>query len=362
MKNVKRNYLFISLFAAYFIVIMSVITIVILDKIEKTTREHSGYALQTVLQTTDEALNIWANDRIVEFSQWSLSDELLALTKRQLILPRNRNALLTSPVLRDIRLFINEELLLGSDAAFFIISPDYVNIASTDNENIGKASIFIKQRKKFLKKTFLGDIQIVPALSAAIPKPKQNHGLNKGWPVTFIAVPIIDLYGTVIAALAIGLESYRGFNIISRLGRIGNSGETYFFDGNGKLLTESRFNRTLRDVGLIKPNQQGALSIEIRDPGVNMVEGFIPALPRDQQPLTYMAKQSIDGNDGVNIDGYRDYRGVRVLGAWKWNNKLNIGIATEIDEKEVLQPYRSIRSLAIGGITVTVLLSIIFVA
>ena len=362
MKQVSQNYLLISLLATSFIAIMLVITIVTLERVERYTREHSGFALQTVLQTTDEALQIWANDRIVEFSKWSLSDELLALTKAQLALQGNRDDLLSSPALGNIRLFMKEEIFLNTDIDIFLISPDYVNIASLDNENIGKTSIIAKQRKEFLEKVFLGDIQIVPAINLGVPVSKQDQGINTSFPVTFVAIPIIDLDSTVIAVLAIGLESVRGFNLSSRLGRIGNSGETYFFDGSGRLLTESRFDKTLRDIGLLKPNQRGALSIEIRDPGVNMVAGSIPALPRNKQPLTYMAQQSIDGKDGVNINGYRDYRGVRVLGAWKWNHKLNIGIAVEIDEEEVLRPYYATRTLTIGSISVTALLSIFFVA
>ena len=361
INHVRQNYLLISLVTACFIAVISVITIIFLEKIERQTREHSGFAIQTVLHTTDEALHNWANERIVEFSKWSLSDKLLALTKTQLALPRNRDALLSSPTLGDIRLFMREEMLLNEDIDVLLISPDYVNIASTDNENIGKTNIIAKQRKGFLEKVFLGNVQIVPAISSGVPLPKQDQKVNIRPPVTFIVVPIIDQDGTVIAALAIGLESDRAFNVISRLGRIGHSGETYFFNGNGMLLTESRFDKTLRDIGLIKPDQRGAGFIELRDPGVNMVERLIPALPRNKQPLTYMAKQAIDGRDGINIDGYRDYRGVRVLGTWKWNNEFGIGLATEIDEQEVLRPYIWTRSLAIGGISVTVLLSIIFV-
>ena len=43
--------------------------------------------------------------------------------------------------------------------------------------------------------------------------------------------------------------------------------------------------------------------------------------------------------DGVNVEGYRDYRGVPVVGAWTWLPRLRLGVATE---KDVAEAYRSL--------------------
>ena len=64
----------------------------------------------------------------------------------------------------------------------------------------------------------------------------------------------------------------------------------------------------------------------------------------------------------MDVEGYLDYRGIYVFGAWDWDPVLSVGIATEIDRSEALAPYRSIRALtllmlaAIGG-TFAVLLA-----
>ena len=36
------------------------------------------------------------------------------------------------------------------------------------------------------------------------------------------------------------------------------------------------------------------------------------------RPLTRMASAAIAGESGTDLQGYRDYRGVEVFGAWKW--------------------------------------------
>jgi signal transduction histidine kinase len=48
------------------------------------------------------------------------------------------------------------------------------------------------------------------------------------------------------------------------------------------------------------------------------------------------------------VNGYPDYRGVEVFGAWAWNPELQIGIATEIDRAEALTSYRTIRALTLS--------------
>jgi hypothetical protein len=81
-------------------------------------------------------------------------------------------------------------------------------------------------------------------------------------------------------------------------------------------------------------------------PGGNTVAGFQPTVPRDQQPLTRMARSATSGEDGVDLDGYRDYRGV-LVGGRLWDNELGLGLAIEMDIAEAYAPYRRIRNLAL---------------
>ena len=52
-----------------------------------------------------------------------------------------------------------------------------------------------------------------------------------------------------------------------------------------------------------------------------------------------MAASATRGESGVNVEGYRDYRGVPVVGAWTWLKDHDLGIATE---KDVAEAYRSL--------------------
>ncbi len=59
-------------------------------------------------------------------------------------------------------------------------------------------------------------------------------------------------------------------------------------------------------------------------------------------PYTLMAQGISKGQDEVNLSGYRDYRGITVVGAWLWDQELGMGFATELDMDEAYAPYRMI--------------------
>ncbi|PIQ95417.1 MAG: hypothetical protein COV67_15140 [Nitrospinae bacterium CG11_big_fil_rev_8_21_14_0_20_56_8] len=80
------------------------------------------------------------------------------------------------------------------------------------------------------------------------------------------------------------------------------------------------------------------LNIQVRDPGGNLLEGYLPSLPMKNRPLTVMAASAVKGNSGINVDGYRDYRGVRVVGAWTWLREFDFGLTMEIDVTEAHAP------------------------
>jgi hypothetical protein len=96
----------------------------------------------------------------------------------------------------------------------------------------------------------------------------------------------------------------------------------------------------LREAGLLAPGDTSTLNVEIRDPGGNMIAGYRPETSLRARPLTRMAAAATSGQKGVDVDGYRDYRGVPVVGAWEWIPELDLGVASEVDVAEAYHPLR----------------------
>jgi len=149
------------------------------------------------------------------------------------------------------------------------------------------------------------------------------------------AAPVRDAEGDVVAVFGFDLSA-DDFTEILAGARTGRSGETYAFDADGLLVSRSRFEDQLRELSLLPPSPRASslLAIEVRDPGGDLTLGHRPSLPRKAQPLTRMAADAVSGGSGVDVEGYRDYRGVPVVGAWTWLPELGIGVTTEIDSAE----------------------------
>jgi hypothetical protein len=167
-----------------------------------------------------------------------------------------------------------------------------------------------------------------------------------GGPTMFVCAPVRDERFQVVAALALRIRPEQEFTRILQLGRIGESGETYAFNRDALMVSNSRFDHELILTGILA-DQEGAhsiLNVLIRDPQGNMTAGFRPNVRRSKLPLTEMASDAIAGNSGVDVDGYRDYRGVPVVGAWTWLPNYEIGVATEVDVSEAFRPLTILRT------------------
>jgi len=353
----RRNDLVGLVFSGLFLFAVIIITWIALERIEAQTRVNSSEALQTVVETTQEALYIWLEQRRRNVLELASLPEVRELTQALLSEPRTGAALSASLHLDTLRDFMRPRLHKYSDKGFFIISPDMINIASMRNENLGEQNLIYQQRAEHMESLFQGHVTFVPTIKSDVPLRDSQGQLVQEMPTIFVGSPVRNENGKIIAVFVLRMDPYIHFIRITQLGRIGQSGETYAFDKQGRLISESRFDHKLRRIGLIKPDGRGILQIRIEDPGGNLLEGFAARPPEDKQELTLMAKSAVTGRSGFSVDGYRDYRGVRVFGAWLWDGSLGFGLTTEIDEDEALQPFYATRLVILSVLGATVLLS-----
>ncbi|MBF0188070.1 MAG: PAS domain S-box protein, partial [Magnetococcales bacterium] len=128
------------------------------------------------------------------------------------------------------------------------------------------------------------------------------------------------------------------------------------------LLTESRFRDDLNTLSRYLPEEAGLLSLRILDPGGDLTTGHQPVSNHAAWPLTTMASRVLTGEEGVDTQGYRDYRGVPVVGAWQWSQRLGVGLTTEIDVNEALSSYFDMRRLVLASLIGISLLALLLTA
>ncbi|GMQ89667.1 MAG: hypothetical protein BMS9Abin09_1182 [Gammaproteobacteria bacterium] len=357
MGALRKNDIIGFVFGGLFLIAVLVVAWIALERIEAQTRDNTRNALQTVLETTHEALYIWINQHKHDVQMLGSSPEVRELTQALLSEPRTGTALVASPYLEKLRSFMRPHLYEYSDRGFILISPDMTNIASMWNENIGEQNLIYQQRPEYMERLFNGQTLFVPTVKSDVPLRDSQGQLVQEAPTIFVGSPVRSENGEIIAVLVLRMDAYNRFIRIAQLGRIGQSGETYAFDRQARLITESRFDQQLRRVGLLQSERGDVLQIRIVDPGGNLLEGFAPDLPQDKWALTLMAKSAVAGNSGFSVDAYRDYRGVRVFGAWLWDSSLDFGLAAEVNEAEALQPFYATRLVVLSVLGAMVVLS-----
>jgi hypothetical protein len=177
-----------------------------------------------------------------------------------------------------------------------------------------------------------------------------NGMAQSGVPTMFALAPVRDENLQVVAVLALRIDPQRDYAKILEMGRMGRTGETYAFNKDGLMLSNSRFDDELIRLAILpdRDDARSILQVLVRDPGGNLAEGYIRQQRRSAMPLTRMAAAAAAGQPGVDVDGYRDYRGVPVVGAWKWLPKYEFGIATEVDKSEAFKALTILKRTFLG--------------
>jgi serine/threonine protein kinase len=86
------------------------------------------------------------------------------------------------------------------------------------------------------------------------------------------------------------------------------------------------------------------LNVRIADPGGPLASrNFTATGDPGAWPMTRMITSLLGGDSGVDVRGYRSYRGTEVLGAWQWLPEYAIGLATEQELAEVHSPMGILR-------------------
>ncbi len=221
---------------------------------------------------------------------------------------------------------------------YFVVDKSKTIVAASNAGLLGQQEV--PEFDRFLSRTLDGKTVVCPPFPSVVMMKTESGKTRMGQPSMYVSAPLRDESFQVVGALALQIRPEREFTKILQLGRVGESGETYAFDSEGVMVSNSRFDEDMILLGLL-PDQEDShsiLNVMVRDPGGDMTQGYRPKTRRAQLPMTKMASDCIAGNSNVDVEGYNDYRGVPVVGAWKWMPEYEIGVATEVDVAQAFRP------------------------
>ena len=237
----------------------------VFERIADNHRANARAALETVLDTTRQAFLTWAREERASARIWAQTPELIELTEELLRQAPTPEALLAIPQQDAVRRLLQRVQSTKGYEGFFIIAPDGISLSSSRDENIGIANLLMEQ-PDVLARLLAGSTVLSLPQRSDVPLIDEHGNPEQGRPTMFVGAPVLGANGAPIAALVFRLNPFLDFTAIFQRGRLGITGETYAIDARGQLISESRFDDQLREIGLIGEGELALLNIDVRDP------------------------------------------------------------------------------------------------
>ena len=395
-----------------FLIIVFMVALYGLQDMERQLRHEFGETLTSVNASAGLALDMWLDSHMREIQVMAQAPALPLWLAELVALPHTAEVLGNSPLQDSVRQLLQPQMKNMNATGFYVIAPDRTTLAAAQLNSLfdqsppaplfqrgeeekplfdksplppllkGEEKPSFATGKPPLEKGGLGGFQLGTRTQIAVWQPELlTRALNgetvfvppvyiqtlaetaagqhlPPQAVMFLLTPVRAADGTVIAVFALCFDPRTEFASIMQVAQMRGSGESYAFNRHAQMLTPSRFTEALIPVASYFRGETSLLGLRVRDPGGDLLAGYQPLALRAQWPLTHMASAALRGNSGVNTTGYRDYRGVKVLGAWRWSARLGIALATEIDLADALAPYRTMRILVLAALLSIALLAL----
>jgi len=300
--------------------------------------------LEANLNASANALTVWIENERDFVRSWAEEKQLRRLTEASL----RSGAVVTEIDLKKVQSLLASILAEKDIQGWAVI--DAAGVVRFTSRGIpyqaGRISAELKPYLDFVLKGYLAFIppilkkDVIADASAPVDEA-----------ILLTAAPVRNAEGQPIAALVFTIRPDGHFSRILSASRMGVEGDTYAFNRKGFLISESRFENQLKTFGLLpdQPDARSILRILIHDPGGDLAAGYKPTGVPDTWAPTHMLASALRGEAGFHLAGYRDYRGVNVVGAWRWLPAYDFGIATEVPQQMVQRIQRPLR-LAFQGL------------
>ena len=262
-------------------------------QVETSVREIRASTMRSLLDSEVNALRVWLAEEIGDVERilrdTRVRDAIVELVRASPCAagPRARLERELRPLLRDV-----------GDATFNIVDrsgrlratrfPDYCGLSVTADRFMPQLAPVFSGATRFIRPFHDRD------RIAGAPR------LREGPPFAWIAAPVRDATGGVVAALSVAEPVGAVFASILQSARPGVTGEAFAFDERGAILTVEHFGKIAPLHGQLRNREAG----------------------------------------GVILDPYINHRGVEVIGAGRWLPEYDMGVGLEIEAAEAYAPLR----------------------
>ena len=272
-------------------VVLAFIGVSLRLKMENAMKQQIASNLQVILNANAEALRAWS--ATVKSDAENLADDPPlhrsghgAAAKDRARHARRSSQLLAAPELAALRAQLNPWLDRQGYSGFVVLDTNCLILAAKRDQLVGMIQPpgYVDQ----LSNCFAGQTIITKPFPSVAMLPDAKGKLRAGVPTMFAAAPIKSADGKIIAVLGLRIAPEKDFTRILATARAGASGETYAFARNGLLLSKADLTTNCGGSDLIPDveDSHSILTLELRDPLVDLSQGKSSPKRRSEQPLT----------------------------------------------------------------------------
>lgn len=231
-------------------------------------------------------------DVIADTRFWAGDPSVVGATRALLEVPTD--ALVDHPVQADVRRtgarFIGVKELRG----YFLISPDGVSLASSRDANIGVPNLIAEEFPLVFEEVLAGETVVTPLQRTDVPL-ETEMGLDPDAATLFVATPIVDEGGEVIAVFALRIDPLTELASILEAEQLDLGGAALLIDRAGSVLTAD---------GEVFFDASGGVE-------------------------TAAVRSVKEGLTGSTLESYRGIDGAQMVGGWRWLPDLQVGVISE---------------------------------
>jgi hypothetical protein len=312
------------------------------NRVEGATRAELASRLQTLLNADIAALRLWFSEKQSDAKSFAADVRIQEAIIKLVELARGGDAtedvLANSDSARSLQLYLKPLLEAHSYIDYVVLGADRRILASPYRRLNGRMAP--RTYEMFMGRSLRGELAVSRPFAREATLSQRAEG-----PLMFVSAPVRNTNGAVVAVLALRMKPEEDFTRIFSVARMGETGEAYAFDHRAVMLTASRFDQELKKRGFIPdaPEATAILNMRLVEPLDGSDAGQARSGGFREPRLTRMASSALMGEEGYDVQGYRNYRGAQVVGAWSWLPEYGMGVATEVSAKEAFRTLNLVR-------------------
>ncbi|MDH5790285.1 MAG: cache domain-containing protein, partial [Nitrospinota bacterium] len=326
---------------------LAIVVLIGLNAVKNEMEKNISSELQSILQSNKDILRIWNQEKRSQINNWANSrnvrENIVSLSRLTAQENISSDTILKTQELTELRRILGPVCNSHNYVGFVVFDSTGMQIGALLDAPVGQRELV--KYSDFVKRSLGGETVVSLPFLSVTPLPTIHGQWKKKWPTMFVSAPVRNDFGEVVGVLSFRLRPEIEFSRIMEIGRVGESGETYAFGKSGMMISNSRFADQLINMQVIPadPDQMTMLKVRLIERG--------KYLNKRNPRLTLAVQKAIKGESGVDIEGYPDYRGIMVIGAWSWLDEYGFGLVTEIEMDEAFAPLIIMKRVFISFFT-----------